>query len=141
MWDSTKKMAQAIARGISAAAPDVTIKLYNCSQRDTNDIITEVFKSRGVLMGSPTVNRTILSALAGIMAAIKGLSFKDKKAAAFGSYGWSGESVQVITSGLQEAGFEVVNEGIKCMWSPDEENEGLCYEFGQNFANALKGQH
>jgi flavorubredoxin len=40
------------------------------------------------------------------------LKFKGKKAAAFGTYGWSGESVKMINDGLKEAGFELLNEGI-----------------------------
>lgn len=137
MWDSTKKMAQAIAQGIIAADSSIAVKLFNTSQRDKNDIITEVFKSRAILMGSPTVNRTILSSLAGIIEEIKGLAFTNKKAAAFGSYGWSGESVKIISSRLQESGFELINEGIKCLWSPDEENEAKCYDLGQQIVAAL----
>jgi len=139
MWDSTKKMAQAITRGILAADSSITVKLYNSSQRDRNDIIAEVFKSRAILVGSPTVNRGILSSVAGIMEEIKGLAFADKKAAAFGSYGWSGESVAVISSLLRESGFEVINEGLKGLWNPDEEIEANCFHFGQQIVSALEG--
>ncbi|MDD4801930.1 MAG: anaerobic nitric oxide reductase flavorubredoxin [Syntrophomonas sp.] len=140
MWDSTKKMAQAITRGILAADNTVTVKLYNTSQRDRNDIITEVFKSRAILVGSPTVNRGILSSVAGIMEEIKGLSFANKKAAAFGSYGWSGESVKIISSLLKESGFELINEGLKGLWNPDEAIEASCYQLGQQIATALKNK-
>ena len=139
MWDSTKKMAQAITRGILDADNSITVKLYNSSQRDRNDIIAEVFKSRAILVGSPTVNRGILSSVAGIMEEIKGLAFADKKAAAFGSYGWSGESVAVISSLLRESGFEVINEGLKGLWNPDEEIEANCFHFGQQIVSALEG--
>ena len=91
MWDGTRKMAEAIAEGIKAEDPHVYIKLYNTARRDKNDIITEVFRSKAVLVGSPTVNKGVLSSVAGIMEEIKGLGFKNKKAAAFGTYGWSGE--------------------------------------------------
>lgn len=137
MWDSTKKMAQAIARGIKESDSSITVKLYNTSQRDKNDIITEVFKSRALLLGSPTVNRGILSSVAGIMEEIKGLAFTNKKAAAFGSYGWSGESVKIISSRLQESGFEVVNEGLKGLWNPGDEIEADCYKLGQQIVAAL----
>jgi len=108
-------------------------------KQDKNDIITEVFKSRAILVGSSTINRGILSAVAGILEEIKGLSFSGKKAAAFGSYGWSGESVKIITQELQAGGFEVINEGLKCLWTPDQENETRCYEFGQEMVAALEG--
>ncbi len=94
MWDATRAMADAIASGVRDADGEVMVKLYNASKTDKNDIITEVFKSKAVILGSPTVNRGVMSSLAGLMEEIRGLGFKDKKAAAFGTYGWSGESVR-----------------------------------------------
>jgi len=64
---------------------------------------------------------------------MKGLAFKNKKAAAFGSYGWSGESVGVVTEKLKEAGFEVVNDGLKGYWNPDAEMVQKCEYFGEQF--------
>ncbi|MDD4775200.1 MAG: anaerobic nitric oxide reductase flavorubredoxin [Syntrophomonas sp.] len=139
MWDSTKKMAQAIARGITAADQDIIVKIYNVGQRDKNDIITEVFRSRAILVGSSTINRGILSAVAGILEEIKGLSFSGKKAAAFGSYGWSGESVKIITQELRDGGFDIINEGLRCLWTPDQENEQRCFQFGQEMVATLEG--
>ncbi|MDF2617169.1 MAG: metallo-beta-lactamase, partial [Sedimentibacter sp.] len=119
MWNATRRMAEVIAEGIRAKDPSVNVKLYNCAKRDKNDIITEVFKSKMILVGSSTINNGILSATAGILEMIKGLKFTGKRAAAFGSYGWSGESLKIITDELKEAKFEVVSEGIKELWNPD----------------------
>jgi len=79
------------------ADKDMTIRIYSTTRSDRNDIIIEVFKSKAVLIGSATINRCILSAIAGILEEIRGLGFKDKNAAAFGTYGWSGESAAMIT--------------------------------------------
>lgn len=138
MWDGTRKSAEAIVEGIKAADPEVSLKLYNTARADKNDIITEVFRSKGILVGSPTVNRGILSSLAGILEEIKGLGFKNKKAAAFGTYGWSGESVKIISSNLAEAGFEVVNDGLKVLWNPDQDSRESCVGFGCEFAKLFK---
>lgn len=132
MWNGTRRMAEAIAEGISSKDNEVRVKLYNCSKRDKNDILTEVFKSKMILVGSSTINNGILYAAAGILEMIKGLKFTDKKAAAFGSYGWSGESVKIITEELRESKFEVVSEGIRELWNPDEEALQRCKEFGKN---------
>lgn len=137
MWDGTRRMAEAIAEGIKEIDGNVAIKLFNCGKADKNDIISEVFKSKMVLAGSSTINKGILSGAAGILEIIKGLGFKNKKAAAFGSYGWSGESVGIITEELKKAGFEVLNDGIKVLWNPDEEALEQCREFGRNVARAL----
>lgn len=137
MWDGTRKMAEAIARGILQADPDVTVKLYNAARTDKNDIITEVFKSKAILVGSPTINRGILSAIAGILEEIRGLGFKDKKAAAFGAYGWSGESVAMITERLREGGFTLVTDGVKELWNPDEVGLVNCVSFGRDFGQQV----
>ena len=138
MWNSTRKMAEAIAEGIRQADDTIAVKLFNSSRSDKNDIISEVFKSKAVLAGSSTINKGILSHLAGILEEIRGLAFKNKKAAAFGSYGWSGESVKMITEKLREGGFEIVNEGLREMWNPDQQGRENCINFGKAFASLLK---
>lgn len=132
MWNGTRRMAEAIAEGIRSKDNEIDVKLFNCAKRDKNDIITEVFKSKMILVGSSTINNGILTAAAGILEMIKGLKFTNKKAAAFGSYGWSGESIKIITEQLKEAKFDVVNDGIKELWNPNEEALERCREFGRN---------
>ncbi|NVN93377.1 MAG: anaerobic nitric oxide reductase flavorubredoxin [Desulfuromonadales bacterium] len=138
MWDGTRKMAEAIARGFSGVDSEVVIKIFNASRADKNDIITEVFKSKMILAGSPTVNRGILSAMAAILEEIRGLGFKNKKAAAFGAYGWSGESVKVLTERLKEGGFTIVNDGLKLLWNPDGQGLDDCIAFGAELAHVSK---
>jgi flavorubredoxin len=75
-----------------------------------------------------------LVSVAGILEEIKGLKFKNKKAAAFGCYGWSGESVKIINAILKESGFNVVDEGLRVMWNPDNESMASCFEYGRQFA-------
>ncbi len=137
MWNGTRVMAEKISTGISAADEEVNIKLFNLAKTDKNDAITEIFKSKAILMGSPTINRGILVSVAGILEEIKGLQFKNKKAAAFGCYGWSGESTKIISESLKDAGFEVVDDGIKAMWNPDNENITKCIEYGRQLATKI----
>lgn len=137
MWSGTRVMAESIAKGIEGEDNSVIVKLFNVSNADKNDIITEVFKSKGILVGSPTINKGILSAAAGILEEIRGLSFKDKRAASFGCYGWSGESVKMINDLLKKAGFEVMDDGIKVLWNPDDEATGKCIDYGKRLAGYL----
>ena len=96
------------------------------------EIITEVFRSKMILMGSSTVNNGYLYSIAGILEMLKGMKLKGKKAAAFGSFGWSGEAVKQITEELKAAKFDIIAEGIKINWTPDEEGICKCIEFGEN---------
>lgn len=134
MWNDTRKMAEAIAEGIKQKDGKVTVKLMNTAKEDKTMVLTEVFKSKAILVGSPTVNNGYLYSIAGILEMIKGMKLKRKKAVAFGSYGWSGEAVKLITEELKIAGFEMINEGIKMMWTPSEENKKECMKFGSKIA-------
>jgi flavorubredoxin len=138
MWNGTRNLAEAIAQGIKSTDDKVTVKLFNISHSDKNDVVTEVFKSKGLLVGSPTINKGILSAVAGFLEQIRGLKFKEKKAAAFGTYGWSGESVDMINKGLEDAGFELMENGIKSTWNPDEESLKKSIDFGKKIAQKTK---
>ncbi len=138
MWNSTRKMAEAIARGIETADSEVKIKLMNASKEDKNDVITEVFKSKLILMGAPTVNNGYLFSLGGILEMMKGLKFKNKKAATFGSYGWSGEAVKLLSDHLKDAGFTILNEGLRKLWIPDEESLEDCSVFGAELVQQCK---
>jgi anaerobic nitric oxide reductase flavorubredoxin len=137
MWTATRRMAETIAEGIRSVDSTVVIKLYNAAHEDKNDIITEIFKSKAVLFGCSTVNKSIMFAVGGLLDMIKGLGFKNMKAAAFGSYGWSGESVAILNERLKDAKFEVVSDGIKELWNPDKEALDRCKQFGADFAGKL----
>ena len=137
MWQSTRLMAQAIADGIREQSPTTTVKLFNAAQNDKNDILTEVFHSRAVQVGSPTINNGYSYAIAGILEMLKGMKLKKKKGAAFGSYGWSGEGIKLITEHLKAAGIEPVNDGIRTPWVPDQDALEQSRQFGKEFAAAL----
>lgn len=62
------------------------------------------------------------------------LRFKNKKAAAFGTYGWSGESVGIITTALKEACLEVVSEGLKVTGAPHSQALDEARDFGKTLA-------
>ncbi|HOL18141.1 MAG TPA: anaerobic nitric oxide reductase flavorubredoxin [Bacillota bacterium] len=137
MWNGTRRAAEAIAAGIKSANDSVNIKLYNVARSDINDIITEVFKSKMIVVGSPTINKRTLHSIAALLDMIRGLQFQQKKGAAFGCYGWSGESVKLIAQGLADAGFEVVNDGLKMLWNPDADALAAAREFGQEIGKIV----
>ena len=137
MWQSTRKMAEAIADGIREVATDTKVVIKNIAHDDKNDVITEFFRSRAVLVGSPTINNGHSFAISGLLEMMSGLKFKNKRAAAFGSYGWGGGSVKQISAKLAEAGFELVNDGIGKLWVPDDIALDDCKEYGREFAKAI----
>jgi len=137
MWDGTRILAENIAKGIKQKDDKVTVKIYNIARSDINDVVTEMFKSRAIILGSPTINKGILHAMAALIDMVSGLKFKNKKAAAFGCYGWSGEGVKILNNRLAGAGFKVVNDGLKTMWQPGHEELMQAFAFGQEFAGKI----
>jgi len=122
MWEGTMQLAHAIGSEIARISPDTKVKIFNISKTNKNDIMTEIFKSKAIAVGSPTVGQNILSSVGGWLEFLKELKFKNKKAAVFGCYGWSGESPKVLRERLTEAGFSVVEPEIRCNWNPVEED-------------------
>lgn len=122
MWNSTMTIAHEIANQIRIQAPDTKVKVFNVAKHDKNDIMTEVFKSKAIAVGSPTVGNDVLSSVAGWMHFLKELKFVNKKAAVFGAYGWSGEGNKVLRGLLEDAKFEVIEPEVKVNWNPYAED-------------------
>ena len=93
--------------------------------------MTEVFKSKAIAVGSPTVGQSILSSVSGWLEFLRELKFRNKKAAVFGCYGWSGESSKILREELTDAGFEVVEPEIKCNWNPEESDFGKAIDIAK----------
>ncbi len=136
MWEGTRQMANAI--GLGLAANGVPYKMFHMAVSDRNDVITEVFKAKAIIVGSPTFNQGVLPTLSPILEDLKGLKFQNKIGAAFGSYGWSGESVQIIEEHLSNCKIQLVAEGVRAKWQPKPDDIAKCKELGNKVAQAVK---
>lgn len=120
MWEGTAKLAHAIAHEVGRQSPDTAVKLFSIAKSDKNEVMTEIFKSKAIALGSPTVSNSVLASVIGWLEFAKQLKFKNKRAAAFGCYGWSGEGVKILKERLADAGFEVIDESVRSLWNPEE---------------------
>ncbi len=136
MYHATKKMAEAIARGIEGKG--IPCKIYNSSISDISDVLTELFRSKGILLGSCTVNNGYLRSLSGVIDELKGHKLKGKVGAAFGSYGWSNEAPKHLSNGLEGAGIEVAMAPISIRYAPTQKDLEDCVHFGAKFAEKLQ---
>jgi flavorubredoxin len=134
IWGGTRIMADSIAKGIREADSTVAVSVLNLAKSDKNDVATEVFRSKAILVGSPSHNKCLLTSVAGILEELRGLAFKGKKAASFGCYGWSGEAQKRLNDILADAGYGLVDEGITNLWEPDEAAVQKCIDYGKAFA-------
>ena len=135
MYNATKKMAEAIAKGIEEKG--IPCRIYNSSVTDVSDIITAMFCSKGILLGSCTVNNGYLRSLSGIVDELKGHKLKEKIGAAFGSYGWSGEAPKQLYEGLKDAGIKVEIEPFSVRYVPTQADLQKCERFGEEFAEKM----
>ena len=91
------------------------------SAEDKDDIMTEVFRSKAIAVGSPTIVNSVMTSMSGWLSYLKELKFKGKKAAVFGCYGWSGEGNKVLRDSLSDMGYEVVEPEIKSFFNPTDD--------------------
>ena len=138
MWEATRRMAEAIGQGL--AAEGVPYKLFHMAISDRNDVITEVFKAKAIIIGSPTLNQGLLPTISPILEDLKGLRFQNKIGAAFGSYGWSGESVKLIEEHLARCNIPVVAPGVRAKWQPTAADLAECEQLGRTVAQAVKAE-
>ncbi len=138
MWQGTEKLAHKISSYLHKLNPETRIKVFCIPKSDKNEIMVEVFKSKAIVVGSPTCLNNVLQSVAGWMTYLKQLKFKGKKAAAFGCYGWSGESVEILKEDLKDAGFDLVDQEVKSFFNPEEDDFKDAEILAQSLTDALK---
>lgn len=132
----TREMAEIIKLGLEGV-PDTKVKLLDIETIDLGELESEVVKSDGLLVGSPTINQNTLLPVYRLFAVINPLRDKGKHAAAFGSYGWSGEASGIIAGTLKSLKLNVMDELGKFKFSPDDEKRIELVSFGAKFASEL----
>lgn len=136
MWQSTALMARAICDGLMAEGLSVSVLPLESSHR--SDLATAVLRAGAILVGSPTINNNMFPTVADAMTYLKGLKPRNLVGAAFGSYGWSGESVGQLTDVLKSMGVELVGEGLKVNYVPEAAALEECSSLGTAVAEKVK---
>lgn len=132
----TRQMAELISSGISQVV-NYKINIVDIENILLGDLEELIVKSSSILIGSPTINQNTLLPVYKMFALLNPLRDKGKNAAAFGSYGWSGEAVKLIENHLKALKLNVVCEGISSRFHPHNEKSVQLIEFGKNFAGKL----
>ena len=136
MWHSTEKMARAISEAIAQAG--IQVKLLSLDETHRSEVVYEVLDAGALIVGSPTLNNNILPQMADVMTYLKGLKPANLIGAAFGSYGWSGESVRDLEGLLKEMKVEIAAEAISVKNVPNSGVLEKCSELGKTIAAELK---
>lgn len=135
-YGNTGTMAQSIAQGITQAG--VSVQAINCEFTEPEEITRAVAQCDGFVIGSPTLAGhapvQIQTALGIVLSTVP----STKVAGVFGSYGWSGEAVDLIESKLEDAGYPLGFAPIRVKFKPTEETLHQCEAAGAAFAQILR---
>ena len=135
MWHSTEKMARAISEALSQAG--INVKLLSMNETHRSEVVYEVLGAGALIVGSPTLNNNILPQIADVMTYLKGLKPANLIGAAFGSYGWSGESVKDLEGLLKGMKVEIAADAVSVKNIPDSGVLEKCSELGKTIAAEL----
>jgi flavorubredoxin len=138
MWHSTEKMAEAIVEALGDEGVDA--KPFHLRSNHRSDIMTEALDAGAIIVGSPTLNNGLFPTVSDFLTYMKGLKPQNKVAAAFGSYGWSGEAVKLINQELEEMKYDVVDPGVRVQYVPDDDALKGCQELAKKVAQALPNE-
>ncbi len=118
MWGSTEKMAYALQEGLEESGIPVTMR--NLRTNHISDIITDVLTSKMILLGSPTLNNTMLPTMGGFLTYLKGLRPKNRIGFVFGSYGWGGQAVGEIVKIVKDLSWDIPIDSVNLNYVPDQ---------------------
>ena len=132
MWGSTDAMAMAIAEG--ACRDGVTVKVFDLDASSRTVLATETLDAAVLAVGSPTLNKTLMPEIAGLLTYLKGLAPRNKAGIAFGSYGWAPNGPNDVNAYLEQMDFELLRGPLTCKWRPTAEVLDECRQAGAMLA-------
>jgi flavorubredoxin len=135
MWHSTEAMADEISAGI--ADEGISVRPIHIRSSHRSEIMTEVLDAAAIVVGSPTLNNQLFPTVSDFLVYMKGLKPLNKIGAAFGSYGWSGEAVNLINKEFEAMKFDVIDPGIRIQYVPEKKGLGTCFELGKKIGKAI----
>lgn len=131
----TTQLAEQIKRALADAG--IEARLYDVGLEDPDAMAQEAMRSRAIIVGSPTVNQDVLPPVWALLTRLSPIACKGKKAAVFGSYGWSGEAAKMMADRLESIGCKTLGT-VKTKFRPDAKALEEAYGLGEKIAKELK---
>ena len=135
-YGNTSAMAQAIARGITKAG--VAVEMLNCELSTSEEVEALIQKTDGFCLGAPTLGGHMPTPVSNALGVIVKEASREFPSGVFGSFGWSGEAVDLMESRLKDGGFKFAFDAIRCKFKPTEATLQVCEESGTDLAQAVK---
>lgn len=138
-YKNTKEMAHTIYDGIETDSQTIA-NIYDLSALDEQNMLNILEESTGILIGSVTINGDAPRPVWNLLNCMMFLEKKGKFGGCFGSYGWSGEAIDMIQSRLKALKFRVPLEPMKIKLIPNKTELSNCYKFGMEFGEIVNGK-
>jgi flavorubredoxin/flavin reductase (DIM6/NTAB) family NADH-FMN oxidoreductase RutF len=135
-YGNTATIAQALARGVTKSG--VSVEAINAEHADPDDIKSAVEKSAGFLLGSPTLGGHAPTQIQTALGIVLSTASKSQPAGVFGSFGWSGEAIDLLENKLKDGGYSLAFDPIRVKFKPTDVTLKYCEEVGTDFAQSLK---
>ncbi|HHS92927.1 MAG TPA: FprA family A-type flavoprotein [Campylobacterales bacterium] len=138
-YKNTKDMAQSIFDGIESN-DSLIANIYDLTALDESNMISILEESTGIIIGAPTINGDVPKPVWDLLSCMMLIEKRGKLGGCFGSYGWSGEAVEMMNSRLKSLKFRVPLTPIKIKLIPTKEELLDCYDFGREFGEVVNGK-
>lgn len=135
-YGNTATLGQAIARGITKAG--VRVESINAEQAEPEDITTAITNCNGFIMGTPTLGGHAPTPIQTALGIVLANADKTKLAGVFGSFGWSGEAIDLLETKFRDAGYQFGFDTMRIKFKPTDVILKMCEETGTDFAQKLK---
>lgn len=135
MYGNTEVVMNAVAQGISQTG--IPLEIFDAARIHSSTILPSLWTNRGVMIGAPTYEVSLFPPVADVLTMASHKRIKNKKAAYFGSYGWSGGALRGLKNIIEPLKWELLDtfEFVGC---PSDEDIKKAKLFGQEFAEQMK---
>ena len=137
MYGNTEMMMEAIVRGVAQEGLR-TVRVHNVSQGHSSFIISDIWRYKGLILGSPTYDAKLLPPMDSLVSLLADKMIRNRCAGVFGSYGWSGGGVKSLREFVIQSGLQLVEPVIEAKFAPNEEQLEQCIALGRKVASIVR---
>ncbi len=134
-YGNTEEMAKFLKEKIEAKG--YIANITEITERPLEESIAKLERAKGFMIGSPTINQDAVKPSWDLLSLVSPIINRGKAAMAFGSYGWSGEGVKMLTSRLKDLKLKVVEPGLSFCFVPSEEEYKKAEEAVEKFLSLM----
>ena len=134
-YGNTAAIADALAQGVSRTG--VRVESVNCEFTPAEKLLETIRSCDALLIGSPTLGGHAPTPIVSALGTVLAEGNRSKPVGVFGSFGWSGEAIDLLESKLRDGGFSFAFEPVRVKFSPDAATIKTLEETGTGLGRSL----